>query len=43
LVPAVAYPVVCAVEYLLSPANNLMGMFMTVVLEKTGQDGPAGI
>ena len=41
LVPGGLYPVAKAVEYLLSPANNLLGMFMTVVLEKAGQDGPA--
>jgi len=36
LVPSFAYPAVKAVEYLLSPANNLLGMFQTIELEKTG-------
>jgi len=34
LVPEGLYPVAKAVEYLLSPANDWLGMFMTVVLEK---------
>lgn len=34
LVPSFAYPVIRAVEYLLSPANNLLGMFQTIELEK---------
>jgi SAM-dependent methyltransferase len=37
LVPAVAYPAVKAIEYLLRPAANYLGMFMTVVLEKSGK------
>jgi SAM-dependent methyltransferase len=35
LVPGFVYPAARAVEYLLSPADNWLGMFMTVVLEKT--------
>ncbi|MGA2171604.1 MAG: class I SAM-dependent methyltransferase [Sedimentisphaerales bacterium] len=38
LVPGGLYPVAKAVEYLLSPASNLLGMFMTVVLEKSDGD-----
>jgi hypothetical protein len=38
LVPGVLYPVAKAVEYLLSPARNRLGMFMTVVLEKFDGD-----
>jgi SAM-dependent methyltransferase len=34
LVPSFTYPVVKAVEYLLSPANNIFGMFQTIELEK---------
>jgi hypothetical protein len=34
LVPGFFYPAAQALEYLLSPANNLIGMFMTVILEK---------
>jgi SAM-dependent methyltransferase len=35
LVPSFAYPVIKAIEYILSPANNLLGMFQTIELEKT--------
>jgi SAM-dependent methyltransferase len=41
LLPGFAYPAVKVLEYLLSPANNLLGMFMTVILEKTGDDKSA--
>jgi len=34
LVPSFTYPVIKSVEYLLSPANNLLGMFQTIELEK---------
>jgi SAM-dependent methyltransferase len=34
LFPGFFYPAARALEYLLSPANNLIGMFMTVILEK---------
>ena len=34
LVPSFTYPVVKAVEYLLSPLNNLLGMFQTIELQK---------
>jgi len=37
LVPAVAYPLVKGIEYLLTPAGNYLGMFMTVVLDRTGK------
>jgi SAM-dependent methyltransferase len=40
LLPGFAYPAVRAMEFLLSPANNLLGMFMTIVIEKTGKDKP---
>jgi SAM-dependent methyltransferase len=36
LAPGFLYPAALAIEYLLSPANNWLGMFMTVILEKTG-------
>jgi SAM-dependent methyltransferase len=36
LVPSFAYPLVKAVEYLLSPLNNWLGVFQTVELEKIG-------
>jgi SAM-dependent methyltransferase len=36
LLPGVAYPAIKALEYLMSPANNLLGMFMTVIIEKIG-------
>jgi SAM-dependent methyltransferase len=35
LVPPFTYPVIKAIEYILSPANNLLGMFQTIELEKT--------
>ena len=34
LVPSFTYPAVKAIEYLLSPANNFLGMFQTIELEK---------
>jgi len=34
LLPSFAYPLVKAIEYVLSPANNLLGMFQTIELEK---------
>jgi SAM-dependent methyltransferase len=34
IVPGFAYPAIKVIEYLLTPANNCLGMFMTVVLEK---------
>jgi SAM-dependent methyltransferase len=34
LVPSVTYPVIKAIEYILSPADNLLGMFQTIELEK---------
>ena len=34
LVPSFAYPVIKAIEYILSPAKNLLGMFQTIELEK---------
>ncbi|MCJ7730006.1 MAG: class I SAM-dependent methyltransferase, partial [Sedimentisphaerales bacterium] len=36
LVPSFTYPFVRAVEYLLSPLNNWLGMFQTIELEKIG-------
>jgi SAM-dependent methyltransferase len=36
LVPSFTYPFVKAVEYLLSPLNNWLGMFQTIKLEKVG-------
>jgi len=41
LVPGFLYPLVKAIEYLLTPANNRLGMFMTVILEKTKGNKPA--
>jgi SAM-dependent methyltransferase len=38
LLPGFAYPVVRALEFLLSPANNLLGMFMTITIEKTDEN-----
>jgi SAM-dependent methyltransferase len=35
LAPGFSYTAIKAIEYLLTPANNLLGMFMTVILEKT--------
>jgi len=40
LLPGFAYPVVRALEWLLSPANNLLGMFMTVIIEKNSDGKP---
>jgi SAM-dependent methyltransferase len=40
LLPGFMYPAVRALEWLLSPANNLLGMFMTVVIEKTSNGKP---
>jgi hypothetical protein len=34
LVPSFAYPVIKAIEYILLPASNLLGMFQTIELEK---------
>jgi SAM-dependent methyltransferase len=34
LVPSFTYPAVKAIEYALSPVNNLLGMFQTIELEK---------
>jgi len=34
LVPSFSYPAVKAIEYTLSPINNLLGMFQTIELEK---------
>jgi SAM-dependent methyltransferase len=34
LAPSFTYPVIKAIEYILSPANNLLGMFQTIELEK---------
>jgi len=34
LVPSFTYPVVKAIEYALSPANNFFGMFQTIELQK---------
>ena len=34
LAPSFTYPAVKAVEYLLSPMNNLLGMFQTIELQK---------
>jgi SAM-dependent methyltransferase len=41
LLPGFAYPVVMALEWLLRPANNLLGMFMTVIIEKNSDGKPA--
>ncbi len=35
LVPSFSYPAVKAIEYTLSPINDLLGMFQTIELEKT--------
>jgi len=40
LLPGFTYPVIKALEYLLKPANNLVGMFMTIVLEKKMMEKP---
>jgi SAM-dependent methyltransferase len=34
LVPSFAYPAIKAIEYMLSPVNDLLGMFQTIELEK---------
>ncbi|MBW8038716.1 MAG: class I SAM-dependent methyltransferase [Planctomycetes bacterium] len=34
LVPSCTYPLIKAIEYILSPINNLLGMFQTIELEK---------
>ena len=34
LVPSFTYPAIKAIEYALSPVNNLLGMFQTIELEK---------
>ncbi len=36
LLPSCAYAPVKAIEYMLSPLNNLLGMFQTIVLQKVG-------
>jgi SAM-dependent methyltransferase len=36
LLPSFSYPIVKAVEYLLSPINDLLGMFQTIELQKVG-------
>jgi SAM-dependent methyltransferase len=35
LVPGFLYPLIKAVEYLLTPVNNRLGMFMLVIIEKS--------
>jgi SAM-dependent methyltransferase len=35
LIPGFMYPIAKAIEFVLTPANNRIGMFMTVVLEKS--------
>jgi len=35
LLPSFTYPLIKATEYILSPINNLLGMFQTIELEKT--------
>ncbi len=35
LLPSFTYPIIKAIEYILSPLNNLLGMFQTIELEKT--------
>ena len=35
LAPSFMYPVIKAIEYILSPLNNLLGMFQIIELEKT--------
>ncbi|MHC4545204.1 MAG: class I SAM-dependent methyltransferase [Planctomycetota bacterium] len=35
LVPSFTYPLIKAIEFILSPINNLLGMFQTIELEKT--------
>ena len=41
LLPGFMYQAVMAIEWLLSPANNLLGMFMTVIIEKSSDGKPA--
>jgi hypothetical protein len=36
LVPSFTYPLIKGIEFLLSVINNLVGMFQTIELEKTG-------
>jgi SAM-dependent methyltransferase len=38
LLPGFMYQPVMALEWLLSPANNVLGMFMTIIIEKTDND-----
>jgi SAM-dependent methyltransferase len=38
LAPSFSYPLIKAIEYVLFPANNWLGMFHTVELEKVGED-----
>jgi SAM-dependent methyltransferase len=40
LLPGFMYQAVMATEWLLSPANNLLGMFMTVIIEKNSDGKP---
>lgn len=35
LLPSFTYPIVKAVEFILTPMNNMIGMFQTIILEKT--------
>jgi SAM-dependent methyltransferase len=38
IVPSFTYPLIKGVEFLLSAVNNLVGMFQTIELEKTGAE-----
>jgi len=38
LLPSFMYPIIKATEYILSPLNNLLGMFQTIELEKTATE-----
>ncbi len=38
MVPSFTYPLIKGVEFLLSAINNLLGMFQTIELEKTGAE-----
>jgi len=38
LLPSFTYPIIKAIEYILSPLNNLVGMFQTIELGKTGAE-----
>jgi SAM-dependent methyltransferase len=38
MVPSFTYPVIKSVEFILSAINNLVGMFQTIELEKTGAE-----